>query len=128
MLIVAADDDPGVRSLFVAELTLAGHTVVEADDGLAALSAIERVSPDAVVLDVMMPELDGWALLTRLRADERFRDLPVVLVSARCVGDDVRHGYELGASAVLPKPYSGQQLCEVLSALVLARQQARQSV
>jgi CheY-like chemotaxis protein len=128
MLIVAADDDPDVRSLFVAELTLAGHDVVEAGDGPEALRAIERVNPDAVVLDVMMPELDGWAVLARLRADERFRELPVVLVSARCVGDDVRHGYELGASAVLPKPYNGHQLCSVLSALVPDKHEAVQSV
>ena len=127
MLIVAADDDPGIRSLLDAELTLAGHEVVQASDGLAALSAIERISPDAVVLDVMMPELDGWAVLSRLRADERFRDLPVVLVSARCVDADVRHGYELGASLVLPKPYSGEQLCTVLSALVPDTQEAAQS-
>lgn len=128
MLIVAADDDPSVRSLFVAELTLAGHEVVQAGDGLEAFSAIERVSPDAVVLDVMMPELDGWALLARLRADDRFKDLPVVLVSARTTADDVRRGYEAGASVVLPKPYSGQQLLDVLSALVVSRQGQPESV
>lgn len=128
MLIVAADDDPSVRSLFVAELTVAGHEVVEAGDGVAALRAIERVSPGAVVLDVMMPELDGWALLGKLRADDRFKDLPVVLVSARSTGDDVRRGYEAGASVVLPKPYSGEQLLDVLSALMRNRQGQHESV
>lgn len=128
MRIVAADDDPGVLGLIVAELTLAGHEVVPAGDGLAALGAIERVKPDAAVLDVMMPELDGWALVAKLRADERFADLPVVLVSARSLVDDVRRGYEAGASVVLPKPYNGEQLVDVLSALVRNRRGQHQSV
>lgn len=122
MHIVVADDDPSVRNLLATQLGLEGHRVVEAADGAAALAAVRRELPDAVVLDVMMPELSGWQVLERLRADERFAKLPVVIVSARDTGDDIRHGYELGATAVLPKPYDGGQLLEILTALMTQRQ------
>ena len=115
--IVIADDDPTVRNLLVAELEMEGHEVICAGDGVAALTAVEQEQPDALVLDVMMPELTGWEVLERLRASERFHALPIVLVSARDVGDDVRHGYELGANAVLPKPYSGAALQDILTTL-----------
>ncbi|MCA1711237.1 MAG: response regulator [Actinobacteria bacterium] len=118
MKIVVAEDDPSVRSLLVAELELAGHEVVDVVNGAAALTAVEQEQPDALVLDVMMPELTGWEVLQRLRASDRFCALPIVLVSARDVGDDVRHGYELGANAVLPKPFSGQALQDILTTLV----------
>lgn len=127
MKILVADDDPGIRGLLALQLGLYGHQVYEASDGLEALAAVARDDPDAVVLDVMMPELSGWDVLERLRQDERFSDLPVVIISARDVGDDIRHGYGLGANVVLPKPYSGEQLHDILSALVLSRLAGHQS-
>lgn len=121
MRILVVEDDPSIRELLVADLELEGHEVQAVGDGLAALAAIEAEAPDAVVCDVMMPELTGWDVVRRLRADERFATLPVVVLSARDAQDDVRTGYEAGASVVLSKPYESGKLAEVLTALVSMR-------
>ena len=117
MRILVADDDPNIRGLLAFELTSAEHVVDEAVDGAEALAAIQAQAYDAVVLDVMMPSLSGWDVLEAVRADERYAKLPIILLSARDVADDVRHGYELGASVVLAKPYDGAKLVDLIAAL-----------
>lgn len=121
MRILVVEDDPSVRDLLVADLELEGHAVEAVADGAAGLAALEASTPDAVVCDVMMPELSGWDVVRRLRTDARWERLPVVLLSARDTTDDVRHGYEAGASVVLSKPYDAGKLHEVLTALVSMR-------
>lgn len=111
------DDDPTLREMLTAELTAAGHTVEVAVDGAAGLERLRESRPDALLLDVMMPELSGWDVLSELRADPALRGLPVVLLSARDLPDDVRHGYERGASLVLSKPYDAGQLLSLLATL-----------
>lgn len=115
--VLVVDDDPTVRELLHAELTNAGHDVELAVDGSAGLELLRSSRPDAVLLDVMMPGLSGWEVLRELRSDSSFDGLTVVLLSARDRADDVRHGYELGASLVLSKPYDSEQLLSLLSAL-----------
>lgn len=117
MRILVADDDPNIRGLLVLELTSADHVVDEAADGAQALAAIQGQDYDAVVLDVMMPSLSGWDVLSAVRTDDRHAKLPIILLSARDVADDVRHGYELGASVVLAKPYDGAKLVDLIAAL-----------
>lgn len=117
MRIVVVDDDPSIRALLTVELELAGHVVAVAVDGVEGLSLIRRDPPDAVVLDVMMPVVTGWQVLAAVRAAPGTRQLPVVLLTARDLPDDVRRGYELGASAVLSKPHSAAALLDVLAAL-----------
>lgn len=121
MRIVVVEDDPGVRGLLVAGLELEGHEVLAAPDGASGLELVGEVEPDAVVCDVMMPTVTGWELVRALRADPRYGRLPIVLLSARDSTDDVRHGYEAGASLVLSKPYDADKLHEVLTALVSMR-------
>ena len=118
MRIVVVEDDPGVRQLLVTDLEVEGHQVLAFPDGIAGLAAVDEHAPDAVVCDVMMPELSGWDVVRTLRADPRHARLPVVLLTARDAPDDVRHGYEAGASLVLGKPYDAGKLHEVLTALV----------
>ncbi|MCW2616806.1 MAG: response regulator [Frankiales bacterium] len=118
MRILVVEDDPSVRALLVADLELAGHEVEAVEHGTAGLASVAASTPDAVVCDVMMPEVSGWDVVRTLRADERWKRLPVVLLTARDTTDDVRHGYEAGASLVLSKPYDAGKLDEVLTALV----------
>ena len=121
MRIVVVEDDPDVRQLLVTLLEIEGEQVEAVRDGVAGLAAIDAHLPDAVVCDVMMPAMTGWDLVRHLRADERYATLPVVLLSARVSTDDVRNGYEAGASVVLPKPFDTTELHEVLTALVAMR-------
>ena len=89
-----------------------GYEVSHAPNGAAGLAAIAQKVPDLVVLDVMMPEVDGWTVLTRLRDDPATRQLPVIMLSAKAMPADQVRGYNLGANAYLPKPFSATELME----------------
>jgi DNA-binding response OmpR family regulator len=117
MRVLVVDDDPSIRGMLSLALTESGHEVAEAVDGPQGLSAVRDNRPDAVVLDVMMPTISGWDVLLELRSDARFARLPIVLLSARDVPDDVRHGYELGASLVMSKPVDLERLVTLVEAL-----------
>ena len=103
MRVLVVDDDAGVRQ--VLRLSLSGHSVLEAADGRSALALLARADVDVVLLDLMMPDLDGFSVLRRLRADERLRDLPVVLLTARGSERDHETAFRSGADAYLTKPF-----------------------
>ena len=115
--IVLADDEPMQLKLASFRLSRLGFEVEAVGDGRAALDAIRRKVPDAIVSDVMMPELDGFGLLRALRADERTRDLPIMMLSARA-GEEARvEGLEAGADDYLVKPFAFSELLARLRAL-----------
>lgn len=121
MQILVADDDPSVRRLLELQLVMEGHEVMTVGDGVSALDAVDASTPDLLVLDVMMPELNGWEVLERLRADDRHRDLPVVLVTARDLPDDRERARELRAVAVHAKPHDAERLLETINAVAFMR-------
>jgi DNA-binding response OmpR family regulator len=104
-VILVADDDAAVRGLVVAGFSEHGHTVIEASDGEAALRlAVER-HPDVILLDVMMPRMDGRDVLRRLKADPQLASIPVFVYSARGAHSDRLLGLELGAEDYIEKPF-----------------------
>lgn len=105
--ILVVDDEPMVREVVVAYLEREGFRVDEASDGAAALQQIDASQPDLVVLDVMLPELDGFSVLTELR---RTGDIPVILLTARTDEPDRVLGLELGADDYVVKPFSPREL------------------
>jgi DNA-binding response OmpR family regulator len=108
--IVVADDEPDVRELIAYRLGRSGYEVVEAHDGEEALRMALAEPPDLVVLDVMMPKLDGYELTRRLRAEEATRRVPVILLTARAQEDDVSQGFAAGADDYLKKPFNPDEL------------------
>jgi PAS domain S-box-containing protein len=120
--VLVVDDNADLRDYMRRLLSAAGHDVLVADDGIAALNAARRSEPDLVVSDVMMPRLDGFGLLRELRADETLRETPVLLLSARA-GEEARvGGLESGADDYLTKPFSARELlARVHGNLQLAR-------
>ena len=109
LVLVVDDNDDNLR--IVGEiLRVRGYDVQLARDGVSALRAIEEQRPDVVLLDVMMPEMDGFELLGRLRASPRHAGLPVILVTARTQDDDVLAGYKGGADYYITKPFTPRQL------------------
>lgn len=105
--IVWADDNADLRD-YVQRLLGERYAVEAVADGEAALAAVRRSLPDLVLSDVMMPRLDGIGLLRALRADERTRTVPVILLSARA-GEEARvEGLEMGADDYLVKPFSAR--------------------
>jgi DNA-binding response OmpR family regulator len=104
--IVVAEDEVDIARLVAFKLRAAGHDVVIVSDGRAALEAVERERPALLILDAMMPILDGWAVLARLRNDERWRCLPVVILSAQGQEKDRIRGRAAGAQDYIVKPFA----------------------
>jgi DNA-binding response OmpR family regulator len=108
--IVVADDETDVRELIAYRLGRSGFEVVEAADGEQALRLARAEPPDLLVLDVMMPKLDGYELTRRLRADPATQRVPVILLTARAQEDDISRGFSAGADDYLKKPFNPDEL------------------
>ena len=115
--ILVVDDEQDIRE--VAELSLAGvggWEVLTAGSGLEALELAAAERPDAILLDVMMPDLDGPGTVERLRADARTRDIPVILLTAKVQGADQRRFAGLDVQGVLAKPFDPMTLSDQVRA------------
>jgi DNA-binding response OmpR family regulator len=108
--ILVADDSPAVRRMVAARLIADGHDVVEAEDGKEALDLALKEPPAAVVLDKVMPKLDGFEVVRRLREHDQTQDLPIVMLTGRSQEDDVLGGLELGVDEYMSKPFSPREL------------------
>ena len=105
--ILAADDDPQLLRLVTRNLQLEGYDVIGASDGQQALEHIERQMPDLIMLDVMMPRMDGFTVCQRV---SEFSAVPIIIVTARGQDQDKIHGLDLGADDYLTKPFSVEEL------------------
>ena len=113
------DDSAVTRTLEKSILEAAGYQVRVAADGAAALDLLGREPCDLVVTDIEMPRLDGFSLTEQVRADERLRDLPVVLVTSLDSEDDRRRGVEVGADAYIVKgAFDQDRLLETIRRLI----------
>ena len=108
--ILVCDDDELLTELLQFRLEAKGFDVVVASDGREALVSVKDSPPDAVVLDAMMPGLDGFEVLRRLREDTATRDIPVIMLTARKGERDIVEALRLGASDYLSKPFIPDEL------------------
>ena len=119
MLVV--DDERAIRLLCRINLAASGMEVLEAEDGRVGLELARKERPDLVLLDVMMPEVDGWTVARELAESDETRDIPVVFLTARADAADKRLGEQLGGVGYLVKPfdpvYIGDYVEHVLSRL-----------
>ena len=111
-LVLVIDDDPAARELMERFLSREGFRVELAADGVSGLRKAQALLPSAITLDVMMPEMDGWAVLTALKADAALAAIPVVMLT---MVDNRNMGYALGAADYLTKPVDRDRLTTVLS-------------
>ncbi len=118
--ILVVEDEADIRELIAYNLGREGYTIVQADSAEKALESIHAAAPDLVLLDIMLPGLDGLALLKRLRGDQRWKRLPVIMLTARGEDADIVSALELGADDYMVKPFSPR----VLAARVRARLRA----
>jgi DNA-binding response OmpR family regulator len=112
--IVVADDERDIADLLTLNLELEGYQAVTVYDGEAALDAVRIHRPDFVLLDVMMPKLDGLEVLRALKADPETQDIPVIMLTAKVDDDDVWAGWQAGASYYLTKPFDLEDLLRYL--------------
>jgi CheY-like chemotaxis protein len=112
--VLLVDDDPVIRRLLEVNFRLEDFHVRTASGGEEALEKAAEERPDVVVLDVMMPGLDGWEVCARLRKDPKTADIPVVFLSARAQDDDRSRGYALGVVEYVAKPFDPADLIAVV--------------
>jgi DNA-binding response OmpR family regulator len=112
--ILIADDNSDLLDILVSRFRAVGFEVVAAQNGTAALEVARREQPELAVLDVMMPELNGFQVCRRLREDESLKEMPIVLLTAKDTEADQFWGFEVGADLYLTKPIEpGEVVAEV---------------
>lgn len=110
--VLVVDDEMLTRDLLRMMLERAGYEVVEAADGHQALQRVNERKPDLVILDVMMPDIDGYQVCRTLREQESTADLPVLMLSAKTQPEAVAEGLRAGATRYLPKPITYNELIQ----------------
>ncbi|MEE8536004.1 MAG: response regulator [Kiloniellales bacterium] len=113
-LVLVVDDDQVIRDLLTRHLTRSGYRVETASGGEDGLRRAHELRPDAITLDVLMPSMDGWAVLTALKDDPEVADIPVVMIT---ILDDRNIGFSLGAKEFLSKPIDSEKLLGVMERL-----------
>ncbi len=116
--ILVIDDEPELVKLLDYNLTKAGYLVLSAKDGENGLNTARKHSPDAIILDVMMPGLDGWEVCKRLRTDPSTSALPILMLTAKAEEGDRVLGLELGADDYVTKPFGVRELLARVKALL----------
>ena len=115
--VVVADDEHDIAGLLTMNLEMEGYSVETVYDGAAALETIRRTSPDFVLLDVMMPKMNGLDVLQELKRDPATAEIPVIMLTAKASDDDVWAGWSAGASYYLTKPFELDELLRYLAYL-----------
>lgn len=108
--VLVVDDEPTARTMLRLILVRAGFEVLEAQDGAEALEEVKRQIPDLMILDIMMPGIDGFEVCQILRSQDETADLPIIMLSARADAESVNRGLLIGATKYLTKPVMPDEL------------------
>jgi two-component system alkaline phosphatase synthesis response regulator PhoP/two-component system response regulator VicR len=108
--ILVVDDERHIVRLVQVNLERAGYEVLTAFDGVEALEKVKTESPEMIVLDVMMPRMDGFEVLKNLQSDPRFQNIPVIMLTAKAQDADIFKGWASGVSSYLTKPFNPREL------------------
>jgi two-component system chemotaxis response regulator CheY len=120
--VLVVDDDPGIRELLAEELGFRGYSVSVACNGSAAFDCLEIMTPDVIVLDLMMPVMDGWSFVQEYRSQAGCRSVPIIVVSSE---SDPPAWYDaLGVTVFLHKPFDLNELATCIAQLTLGREAA----
>ena len=117
--ILLIEDEPDIQTVvkFALEVT-GGHQVIVADDGMQGLEAARTEQPDVILLDVMMPRMDGHELLRLLKASDTTSSIPVIFLSAKAQQKDIDAGMDLGADGYLTKPFDSRTLSDQVESII----------
>jgi CheY-like chemotaxis protein len=119
--ILVADDAPNIRKVVKMGFEALGYRVLTAENGRDALAIVHRETPDLVILDVMMPEMNGYDVCAEIKRDPILRRTPVVMLTAKNLEEDKYWGRELGADEYITKPYDPEELERVVERIFAAR-------
>ena len=124
--LLLVDDEPGLREAVQAYLEDSGFSVRAASNATEGWEMLQQMTPDLVISDIMMPQVDGYEFLRQMRDDDRFKALPVVFLTARGMTSDRIQGYDAGCDAYLSKPFDPDELVSIVTGIIKRR--AAQSV
>ena len=116
--ILLVDDEPSIVKMVGRRLEVEGFDVVVAMDGQEGLTKAQADHPDLIILDLMLPTLNGYEVCTMLKQDTRYQRIPIVLFTAKAQDKDEKLGMECGANAYVRKPFRAQELLEKIRALL----------
>ena len=116
--VLLVDDDPVILKLLQVNFEMEGFNVSTANDGVEGLEKARAERPDIVLLDIMMPRMDGLQVTTELKGSADTKDIPIILLSAKAQASDVQAGKEMGADDYLTKPFDPLELLERVSELL----------
>ena len=116
--ILVVDDDPYILMSLEFLMRKNGFDVMIARNGTETLELLEQNTPDVVLLDIMMPDVDGYAICKHIKSSKKLKDAKVVFMSAKSREADINKGYELGASLYITKPFSTRQLLKQVQELI----------
>ncbi len=119
--ILVADDEPHILKLVSFTLSNHGYEVLTVTDGKAAVEAAEREQPDLVLLDVMMPEMNGYEAARLIKENPATKDIPVVMLSAKSQQYEIRQGLDCGAEEYVCKPFTPRALLEKVDEILRQR-------
>ena len=118
--VLVVDDDPVIQKLLQVNFELEGYKVITASDGVEGLERARADLPDAIILDIMMPKMNGLEVARALKASDDTKDIPVLLLSAKAQASDVAVGMEIGADDYVTKPFDPAELLERVGDLLKA--------
>lgn len=116
--ILIIDDETDLISLIKVRLEQASYDVSTADDGRMGLLKARDENPDLIILDIMLPKLDGFQLCRMLKFDQKYKHIPIIMLTARTSEDDKNTGIEAGADAYIVKPFDAQVLIDKVRELI----------
>lgn len=108
--ILAVDDEESLIAALTCRLEASNYEVLHAFDGREALSKAKGEKPDLIILDIMLPFLDGYEICRLLKFDSKFKDIPIIMLTSKVSENDRKTGMEVGADAYLTKPYEAKEL------------------
>ena len=116
--ILIIDDEPDILELLVLRMEANGYEVISATDGQKGLDKARNENPDLIILDLMLPRIDGYKVCRMLKFDEKFKKIPIVLFTARTQEADMKLGQEVGADAYITKPFEPNILLSKVAELL----------
>ncbi len=116
--ILVADDDPDIVAIAKTTLEETGYVVQTAYNGMEVFSRLEERKSDLIILDIMMPQMDGWKVLQQLKGNADYSSIPVILITAKIQQENMARGYELGADYYIPKPFTSAHLINITNLLI----------
>jgi two-component system alkaline phosphatase synthesis response regulator PhoP len=122
--ILVVDDEPDIVEALAFRLEQEGYVVITAADGLDALDKARDESPDLIVLDIMLPKLDGFQVSRMLKFDDHYHDIPIIMLTAKTQDRDVETGMSTGADEYVKKPFDAKTLMDLIRAKLDQRRKA----